>query len=427
MVCSSFLFKKKDDEFKLNNTQVRKMYVLEWKDKILNKPWLLTQTNTVPKSVKMHPDILNTYRSSWCFYLSENPSRIWEKTGRRRVYMSYYGLLSDFDTVLCLSKAWNSYYWQQASDRMKTIPAIRLSFLYAILSNTNIYKTCKHEINITKKYNNFLLNIASNNFSDIWNDFRENSEYFIDELSILFDGNKIPKTHKDFIFNEINNSKDSLFCKLLSNQNGLFSDKEFDKIDLNDLNFKEKREKSWLQAIKSQPYLWFVFPEDIKEKVLFNKLETNISEISNRIKRIPNSFLNLDVDIQYNEVILNSYLDSFIIYIKNKSYSNELLTEIPYPLLAHIEIIKSITFCMKQSESIYNVWFKKTSDKYKNLPSIQLAILNTINELPYQKYFEYIFNDVKSRRYLKCEIYNTKISQLLNEISLKVTKNKLVH
>ena len=55
-----------------------------WEGKVQSSPWLLTQHNGVPKSVRLHERILEAYFWSWLRKLQIAPFRIWEKRGLYR-------------------------------------------------------------------------------------------------------------------------------------------------------------------------------------------------------------------------------------------------------------------------------------------------------------------------------------------------------
>ena len=105
-----------------------------WCVKVQQKPWLLTQKSTVPKSIRWHLRIVNAYRDGWLPYLSEFPWRIWVKKGMRRVYMSE-ALLADETVIDALAIGWCNRKaricdtWMRASERMRNLPAYQLSVL----------------------------------------------------------------------------------------------------------------------------------------------------------------------------------------------------------------------------------------------------------------------------------------------------------
>jgi hypothetical protein len=109
----------------------------QWEYKVREKPWLLTQQNGVPKSIRYHLRILEAYRDGWIPYLEISPWRVWVKRGKfRRVYMSY-ALLCDSVIVDAFSEGWLRrkktalYSWDSGSYRMRDMPVIQLAALRA--------------------------------------------------------------------------------------------------------------------------------------------------------------------------------------------------------------------------------------------------------------------------------------------------------
>ena len=130
--------------FELDTGDVTRVNLDIWCEKVRAKPWLLTQKSGVPKSVRFHQAILDSYRKGWHFYLEKCPWRIWVKSGQfRRVYMSY-ALLTDAETINVLKNGWLrheqevNFAWGKASDRMQTLPALQVSLLRAVCTRRNI-------------------------------------------------------------------------------------------------------------------------------------------------------------------------------------------------------------------------------------------------------------------------------------------------
>lgn len=147
---------KDKPNFQLDNKS-SKADLEHWRASVYCKPWLLTQKNTVPKSIRLHVDIINAYRDGWLNYLQQYPWRIWVAHHRgffgKRSYMSY-ALLSDFIVIDTLAKGWAEKsdqllkIWRsKPSERMKSMPAIQLSVLKAI-SNDDFLNVDKDHIAI---------------------------------------------------------------------------------------------------------------------------------------------------------------------------------------------------------------------------------------------------------------------------------------
>ena len=109
-----------------------------WEEKVRVSPWLLTQQNGVPKSVRLHERVLEAYFAGWMGYLMSAPWRVWVKRGLyRRVYMSY-GLLADARAPDKLTAAWREQRrtlfstWSKASYRMRAMSLYQATVLRAV-------------------------------------------------------------------------------------------------------------------------------------------------------------------------------------------------------------------------------------------------------------------------------------------------------
>ena len=130
--------------FEVQTGDVSRVNLDTWCEKVSAKPWLLTQKSGVPKSVRLHQAILNSYRQGWHSYLDQSPWKIWVQRGQfRRVYMSY-ALLSDENTIGVLTTGWLRHEqkvfkaWKKASQRMQALPALQVSLLRAVCTRNNI-------------------------------------------------------------------------------------------------------------------------------------------------------------------------------------------------------------------------------------------------------------------------------------------------
>jgi hypothetical protein len=146
---------RKKEIFKLTHSSSRFVNLEEWSKKVKNSPWLLTQKKTVPKSIRMHPQIIRAYRDGWSYYLKDSPWQIWVKFKKSyRVYMSY-ALLNNTRTINAMTDGWIATgtniltTWRsKPSERMKSIPAVQLSILRALNDEKLIGKLKKKEISI---------------------------------------------------------------------------------------------------------------------------------------------------------------------------------------------------------------------------------------------------------------------------------------
>ncbi len=128
----------------------------EWCLKVQAKPWILTQQKGVPKSLRLHPQILNAYREGWLPFLIKSPWRIWVQKTSRRVYMSY-ALLEDDQVIAALAEGWLKMekkmltgWFSKPSDRMKNIPAMQVSALRAIFHPRMICRLAGQHLNTIK-------------------------------------------------------------------------------------------------------------------------------------------------------------------------------------------------------------------------------------------------------------------------------------
>lgn len=135
------------DNFKAVETIRGKVNCASWRDKVLKTPWLLTQQKGVPKTLRLHHQILEAYRDAWCRFLRATPWRIWVKRGLyRRVYMSY-ALLGDKRVSAALQMGWKDHLshiekaWNKASDRMKNVPALQVSVVRTIAYSGRRFRT----------------------------------------------------------------------------------------------------------------------------------------------------------------------------------------------------------------------------------------------------------------------------------------------
>jgi hypothetical protein len=110
----------------------------KWCQAVLIRPWLLTQKNGTPKTIRLHPKIIAAYVEGWKVYLRKSPNKIWVKRGMGRVYMSY-ALLADDTVIEALTDGWVrkiksiARSWKSASERMRRLPSFQVSVLRAII------------------------------------------------------------------------------------------------------------------------------------------------------------------------------------------------------------------------------------------------------------------------------------------------------
>jgi hypothetical protein len=64
---------KSKQDFQLIDSDISRVDIAAWCTKITQKPWLLTQQNGVPKSIRLHKSILYAYREGWLPHLKKNP------------------------------------------------------------------------------------------------------------------------------------------------------------------------------------------------------------------------------------------------------------------------------------------------------------------------------------------------------------------
>lgn len=115
----------------------------EWIPKIIEKPWVLTQKNTVPKSIRYHKCLLHAYLQGWEPKLRENPLNVELKIGagyhQKKVYLALPALClhSVFHSIVIGFQRNMSYHavnWRIASKQLRSIPAMQLAVL---MSATN--------------------------------------------------------------------------------------------------------------------------------------------------------------------------------------------------------------------------------------------------------------------------------------------------
>ena len=145
---------KSKNEFQPVDKISKRVDLETWCEMVQKKPWLLTQKNGVPRTIRHHRRILENYRDGWIPYLREYPWQIWIERGlcNRRVYMSY-ALLADETVLKALTFGWKHHtmeqqrsVWEMASSRTQTMPPIQLSMLRAIdeVGPSRFFGGCSH-------------------------------------------------------------------------------------------------------------------------------------------------------------------------------------------------------------------------------------------------------------------------------------------
>lgn len=126
-----------EDSFLLTDKIKRKVDLESWVIKVLEKPWLLTQKKGVPESLRNHTAIIDAYYNGWKKHVM--PWQFWVQKGgygygyTHRVHMSY-ALLANERFLHVMTEQWIKYgvrMWDRASQRMRRIPAVQLTFLRA--------------------------------------------------------------------------------------------------------------------------------------------------------------------------------------------------------------------------------------------------------------------------------------------------------
>lgn len=129
---------KNSDEFSFTQTKASSEALKKWCKNVRSKPWILTQKNAVPKSVRYHNDILKAYIEGWIPHLISKPWQIWVLTNKmygKRSYLSYPAL-RNVQIINALIEGFYKYFeyancWRYASFRMRSIPAMQFAFLIA--------------------------------------------------------------------------------------------------------------------------------------------------------------------------------------------------------------------------------------------------------------------------------------------------------
>jgi hypothetical protein len=128
---------KVSDKFRLSDLVPDKVDIENWCEQVTQKPWVLLNQKGVPKSIRLHPRILDAYREGWLPYLKKHPWKIWVPKGNR-VYMSY-ALLADHKTIAALTEGWRKRekeivkcWFNNPSERMRDIPAMQVAVLQVV-------------------------------------------------------------------------------------------------------------------------------------------------------------------------------------------------------------------------------------------------------------------------------------------------------
>jgi hypothetical protein len=168
---------------------------------IMNKPWLLTQKNTVPKSVCHQQEILKAYVEGWYKIIYKEPWKMWHETRassfnpRKRIYLSYAALkekkiIEAFSDGLSRDPAKIVENWNKASERMKSISAFQFGVILSLAK-------CKEYMKILRE----IENLNKNNTSKIQ---PYTFEYYIREvvatqnIFFLIDKFNSPENYKLF-------------------------------------------------------------------------------------------------------------------------------------------------------------------------------------------------------------------------------------
>jgi hypothetical protein len=111
----------------------------KWAAKIRERPWLLDQAKTAPKSLRHSKLLLDAYVEGWGIRLRKRPNRLWHSFGGNRVYISY-AVLFDPRIIDSMRDGWISKYtegrlnatWKRTSARTARLPAVQLAILLAL-------------------------------------------------------------------------------------------------------------------------------------------------------------------------------------------------------------------------------------------------------------------------------------------------------
>lgn len=143
--------------FTPDEAPVSRVNLSDWCDKIVQKPWLLTQKNGVPKAIRFHRQVLEAYLKGWVGIFTQTPWKIWVShfMAKHRVYASY-AILEKAEVIDAFAIGWRNcriqakYGWEKASSRMRDMPFMQLAMLKSLglaarLSslNTQDFNTCQ--------------------------------------------------------------------------------------------------------------------------------------------------------------------------------------------------------------------------------------------------------------------------------------------
>ncbi|MBU2652278.1 MAG: hypothetical protein KKA81_15215 [Bacteroidetes bacterium] len=127
--------------FLFDDSKMKQDLLLKWTKNVEQKPWLLTQKNFVPKSLRYSQEILQSYVRGWIPFIRKAPYKLWCQSGSRfsnrgRANMSY-ALLRNYEFLNAMIDGYKigfetkQNYWGYASPSVKQIPACCFCYLAA--------------------------------------------------------------------------------------------------------------------------------------------------------------------------------------------------------------------------------------------------------------------------------------------------------
>lgn len=190
-------------------------------------------------------------------------------------------------------------------------------------------------------------------------------------------------------------AQERLVNVLLNNQDGVFSDQKFSEPDRQRDDFSQLRKQAWFEAMQSHPPLWFALPKDLINCERFKTIDkfpgnVDIENWSQKVTEKPWILLNksgVPKSLRLHSRILQAYQDGWLSRLRREPWKiwvsfNPRRAYMSYALLADHKTIAVLTDgWIRQEKNIVKCWFTHPSDRMRDVPALQIAILQAVIHL----------------------------------------------
>ncbi len=187
-------------------------------------------------------------------------------------------------------------------------------------------------------------------------------------------------------------ARERMVSVLLTNEDGVFSDAKFGELDCRRDDFSELRAQAWREAIQMQPPLWFELPANLMDREALGWQDSagkNVDVESWRKKVLNKPWLltqqsGVPKSIRLNRQILEAYREGWLRHLRVYPWRlwvsiNPRRVYMPNGLLADSRTLTALTQgWMNDKKKIVDCWFQYASERMRELPAIQLSILQAI-------------------------------------------------